>query len=313
MIEIIAASGLVTVQDLGWKTGRAIGLPQGGAIDAPALMAANALAGAEPDAAGLEVGAGSVSVRFGVPARFAVTGAVTLIIDGTPAPSWVTHQVGSGSVVAIAAGASGRFGYLGVDGGIAIDPTLGSRSTYLPTEIGGLAGRRLQRNDRLPIGPAEQRATVGRSIDPSRFTPTGPIRLVAGPQAHLFADSTRRLLETAAFSVSATSDRMGTRLLGPALAPLEPAAFPSEAACPGAIQIPDDGQAIAILADGPTVGGYPKIGVIASADLARFGQLGPNRTVRFEWISIAEAQRIRSEWRAELESAINEVVRPVPS
>ena len=80
MIEIIAASGLVTVQDLGWKTGRAIGLPQGGAIDAPALMAANALAGAEPDAAGLEVGAGSVSVRFGVPARFAVTGAVTLIL-----------------------------------------------------------------------------------------------------------------------------------------------------------------------------------------------------------------------------------------
>lgn len=313
MIELIAASGLVTVQDLGWETGRAIGLPQCGAIDAPALMVANALAGAEPTAAGLEVGAGSVTVRFGAPTRFAVTGAATFTIDGALATGWQTYQVASGSVVAIAAGAGGRFGYLGVDGGIAIEPTLGSRSTYLPTEIGGLEGRRLQRGDRLPTGPAEHRATVGRRIDPSRFTPTGPIRLVAGPQAHLFADSTQRLLETAVFSVSGTSDRMGTRLLGPSLAPLELAVLPSEGACPGAVQIPDDGQAIVILADGPTVGGYPKIGVIASADLARFGQMGSDRTVRFEWISIAEAQRLRLEWRAELESAINELAQPVPS
>jgi 5-oxoprolinase (ATP-hydrolysing) subunit C len=212
--------------------------------------------------------------------------------------------------VTVRTGATGRFGYLAVGGGIDVVPTLGSRATYLPIGIGGLGGLRLRPGDRLPTGPVAQAAPVGRRFDPDEVTPTGPIRVVRGPQAHLFSEANLRALEVGEYAVSPTSDRMGTRLQGPSLAPVVKAALPSEAACPGALQIPDDGQPIAILADGPTVGGYPKIGVIISADLPRFGQCGPETPIRFEWVSIADAQRLRMEWLGRLAGALTGLRQP---
>jgi allophanate hydrolase subunit 2 len=74
---------------------------------------------------------------------------------------------------------------------------------------------------------------------------------------------------------------MGYRLEGPAIAPSARATLPSEAACPGAIQIPDGGAPIVLMPDGPTVGGYPKIAVVLRADLRRLAQYLPGREVRF--------------------------------
>jgi biotin-dependent carboxylase-like uncharacterized protein len=310
VIDVLRSAGLVTVQDLGWETGRAVGLPQSGAIDPPALMAANVLTGNEIGAAGLEIGAGSVTLRFATPRLIAATGSVWLAIDDEERAPWTGHQVAAEATVTVRTGATGRFGYLAVGGGINVAPTLGSRSTYLPIGIGGLDGHRLRPGDRLPTGPSDQPVRVGRQFDPGEVTPTGPIRVVRGPQAHLFSEATLRALEIGEYVVSPTSDRMGTRLQGPSLAPVVKAALPSEAACPGALQIPDDGQPIVILADGPTVGGYPKIGVIISADLPRFGQSGPETTIRFEWVSIAEAQRLRMEWLGRLTGSLTGLRQP---
>jgi allophanate hydrolase len=49
----------------------------------------------------------------------------------------------------------------------------------------------------------------------------------------------------------------------------------------GAIQVPDGGEPIVIMQDGPTIGGYPKIAVIRSAWISRFAQLAPGERVRF--------------------------------
>ncbi|MFN0178186.1 MAG: biotin-dependent carboxyltransferase family protein [Gemmatimonadales bacterium] len=310
MIDVLRSTGLVTVQDLGWETGRAVGLPQGGAIDPPALMAANVLAGNEVGAAGLEIGAGSITLRFAAPGVIAATGSVWLSIDENERMPWTGQRIPAEATVTVRTGATGRFGYLAVGGGLDVPPTLGSRATYLPIGIGGLDGRRLRSGDRLPTGPSDQQVKAGRRLDPEEVTPTGPIRVIRGPQAHLFSETTLRALEIGEYVVSPTSDRMGTRLKGPSLAPVVKAALPSEAACPGALQIPDDGQPIAILADGPTVGGYPKIGVIISADLPRFGQCGPETPIRFEWVSIAEAQRLRMEWLGRLTGALTGLRQP---
>ena len=96
--------------------------------------------------------------------------------------------------------------------------------------------------------------------------------------------------------VSPASDRMGSRLIGDPIRPNVSATHPSEATCPGAIQVPDGGQPIVLLADGPTVGGYPKIGAVIGADLARFTQTPLGREVRFEWVTVSEAQRARYLW-----------------
>jgi allophanate hydrolase subunit 2 len=74
---------------------------------------------------------------------------------------------------------------------------------------------------------------------------------------------------------------MGYRLQGLAVLPRKKATLPSEAACAGAVQIPDDGQPIVLMPDGPTVGGYPKLAVVVGADLDRLAQCQPGRTARF--------------------------------
>ncbi len=50
----------------------------------------------------------------------------------------------------------------------------------------------------------------------------------------------------------------------------------------GAVQVPENGEPIVLMADHPTTGGYPVIGCVASVDLPTLGQLRPGDLVRFE-------------------------------
>ena len=193
-----------------------------------------------------------------------------------------------------------RFGYLAVRGGLDVPMVLGSCSTYLPGGFGGFLGRRLQAGDRLPIGtmvPLDKvhrsaRDTAGYFLNsrPSLMPEDLVLTATQGPQWDRFDKATQELLFGSRpapfnfgerFIVDRASDRTGYRLIGPALVPREEATLPSEPACPGAIQIPDNGQPIVLMRDGPTVGGYPKIAVVAPLDLARLAQLQPGAGVRF--------------------------------
>ena len=66
----------------------------------------------------------------------------------------------------------------------------------------------------------------------------------------------------------------------------------SEGVSFGTIQVPPDGNPIILMADCQTTGGYPKIAQVASVDLPRLAQMMPGQTVRFELISLDEAQRL---------------------
>jgi len=293
VLFIVKALGLVTVQDRGWSIGRAIGLPQSGALDVEAFVTANRAVGNESGAAVLELVGGSLTVRAEVPVVIAAGGGAGARIGTQRIAAFTAYPLPAGAVVTLDTAPTGRVGYLAVAGGIDVPVILGSRSTYLPTAFGGYQGRRLQAGDRLSLGPPATAMTTGSPTEPSE---TGPIRVVPGPQGHLFGDESLAALESTVWQVSAASDRMGTRLIGSAIAPRVPATLPSEATCLGAIQIPDDGQPIVLLADGPTVGGYPKIGAVITADLGRFAQLGPGASVRFSWVSLAQAVPAAARW-----------------
>ena len=115
--------------------------------------------------------------------------------------------------------------------------------------------------------------------------------ITRGTHADLFGDSAWRTLTESEYRVTAASDRTGYKLEGPALAnPV--GTLPSEASCPGSIQIPGDGLPIALMADAPTVGGYPKIAVVAEADLPTIAQRSPGEPIRFELITIEQSQRL---------------------
>jgi urea carboxylase len=118
----------------------------------------------------------------------------------------------------------------------------------------------------------------------------GIVHVTRGTHADLFDDATWHTFTDSEYRVASASDRTGYRLEGPALRnPV--GTLPSEAGCPGAIQVPGDGFPIALMADAPTVGGYPKIAVVSEADLPIIAQRAPGETIRFELITIEQSQR----------------------
>jgi urea carboxylase len=116
------------------------------------------------------------------------------------------------------------------------------------------------------------------------------VHVIRGTQADLFDESDWRTLTESDYRISMASDRTGYKLEGPAIKN-SLGALPSEAGCPGAIQIPGDGLPIALMADAPTVGGYPKIAVISEADLPILAQRRPGESIRFQLITIEQSQR----------------------
>ena len=289
MITVVKAPPFATIQDLGWATGRAVGVPLSGAMDPESLMIANLLAGNPRGDATIEWALGPGVLRVDDRVRVAVCGDATVALHGRPVEAWQALTIDPDAELVVTPGGAGRFVYVAVQGGIVTPPAVGSRSTYLPAGLGGHEGRRLRAGDRLPIGRPRGVARLESALPPPR-APDGFVRVTAGPQAGRFDRWARAALSQAEWTVLAASDRMGYRLRGPAIAPRERATLPSEAACPGAIQVPDDGQPIVLMPDGPTVGGYPKLAVVARADLALLAQCPPGRTVRFREVSPGEAR-----------------------
>src|SRR5262249_26328560 len=137
----------------------------------------------------------------------------------------------------------------------------------------------------------------------SRFLPPTPeqalqlIRFLDGPQSDWFPTDA---LLGGSYMVTAASNRMGLRLEGKPL-PWPARELVSEPVCPGTAQVTSNGQCIILGVDGQTIGGYPKIDQVISADLDRLGQLRPNEVIRFERISLDEATALYRRRQAELD------------
>jgi len=294
MITVSRAPPYLTVQDSGRKRARASGVPQGGAIDSFALAAANALAGNPLDAAGLEWALGGGSIKFERDAVFVLTGAkAQATLSGQSVAPCTTVYARSGDELAIKRISGGRFLYIAIGGGIDVPILLGSRSTYLPGRFGGHHGRTLKHGDTLALGAPPSRVPASGCHCAADLIPRyemGIVHVTRGTHADLFDEATWHIFTDNEYRVSSASDRTGYRLEGPALRnPV--GTLPSEAGCPGSIQVPGDGFPIALMADAPTVGGYPKIAVVSEADLPIIAQRSPGETIRFELITIEQSQR----------------------
>ncbi len=312
MIEVVTPPPFMTVQDLGRPGHRADGVPASGAMDPELLTLANLLAGNVAGASGLEWALGAGVLRFHAEAAVAAAG-VVVAINGLELPEWTAAPVNPGDEVTLSLPA-GRFGWLAVAGGIAVPEVIGSRSTYLPGKFGGLEGRRLRPGDRLPLGSPVAVLDVPRTL-PDDLLPrdAGPIRLVPGPQAGLFEDEAWSALLSGRYTIAPASDRMGYRLNGPALSHAAGWALPSEPVCPGAVQVPAGGAPIILMADGPTVGGYPKIAAVISADLGRFSRQSPGSRPHFALVTFEEAVAALRERTARLRDAARLFLAPASS
>ncbi|MFC0530354.1 5-oxoprolinase subunit C family protein [Phytohabitans kaempferiae] len=276
MIEVLRAGPLTTVQDLGRPGFAHLGVPRAGALDGPALRLANRLAGNPEGAAALEVTAGGCSLRLATAGTVALTGAFApLSVGGRPAAFALPVPVPAGAVVTVGRAVHGVRSYLAVGGGIAVEPVLGSRSA---DTLSGLGPAPLRDGDRLPVGAYVSPSTV--DFVPWRPPPLSlALRIRLGPRADWFtAEAVAALLGTA-YTVSPVSNRVGARLAGAALPRAVAGELPSEGIVLGAVQVPANGQPLIFLADHPTTGGYPVIGVVD--DVTPLAQAVPGTTVTF--------------------------------
>jgi biotin-dependent carboxylase-like uncharacterized protein len=186
--------------------------------------------------------------------------------------------------------------YLAAAGGIDVSPVLGSRSTYLSGGFGGFEGRALRQGDLIALGQASFHlaSVAGRSFPTTlipNYSDAPEIHVVLGPQDDYFTDEGVATFLSGEYSVDPTSDRMGYRLKGPDITHKEATGIISDGISLGAVQVPPDRQPIVMMADRQTIGGYPKIAAVISADIPLLAQCLPGQsTVRFKAVGVDDAQ-----------------------
>ena len=277
-IEIVHCGPLTTVQDRGRPGYAALGVGRSGVADAPAAALANRLVGNDEGAACLELTFGSCTLAFRRAARVAVTGAPCRL-DRRAAMN-APFTVPAGGSLTIGTPSSGVRTYVAVRGGVAVAPTLGSRSTDV---LSGLGPDALSPGDVLPIGTDHSGPPPTVDVAPVNPPATGDlvVRVLPGPRADWCAPSALDTLLTSPFTVTADSNRVGVRLSGPALARVRHEELPSEGMVAGAIQVPPSGQPVVFLTDHPVTGGYPVIAVVRTADLPVLAQARPGQRISF--------------------------------
>ncbi|WP_327683254.1 biotin-dependent carboxyltransferase family protein [Kitasatospora sp. NBC_00458] len=278
-MAVVRPGPLTTVQDLGRRGVAHLGVPRAGALDEPAFRAANRLVGNPPGAAALETTLGGVALRALRPLVIAVTGAPSPVrVDGRAAAWGAPVAVPAGAVLEVGAATHGVRAYLAVAGGIAVPPVLGSRSADL---LSGLGPAPLASGDTLPVGPPPPYRPAPDLV-PQAAPPTVLVlRLRPGPRADWFAPQALARLARDPYRVATAGNRIALRTEGPPVDRAGTGELASEGMVLGAVQIPPDGRPVVFLADHPTTGGYPVIGVVPYADLAAAAQARPGTPIRF--------------------------------
>ncbi|HTB48076.1 MAG TPA: biotin-dependent carboxyltransferase family protein [Acetobacteraceae bacterium] len=322
----------VTIQDAGRRGWRRFGVSVSGAMDWPALALANTLVGNPPDTAALEFahfgGTWEIAAES---CRIAVTGGdFALSADGVALAPWRSHTLRQRQLLTLKGSPDAVWGYLAVAGGFDVTRQLGSCATHLRSGLGGFAGCRVAEGDVLPLraaqapdGPERRMAAPDREGRPGREARPGPepgpgreaspVRVVLGPQDDFFTPDTIASFLATPWRVSHRGDRMGTWLEGPPIAHANGYNLLSDGLVPGCIQVPGSGQPVVLLMDCQTIGGFPKLATIITADLPRFTQCRPGSLVRFAAVDVEAAQAVYRDYRAvvdELQQTVEEIAAP---
>ncbi len=316
MLKILEGGLQTTVQDAGRFGWYHIGMPPAGAMDQFSFRVSNLLVGNPADAAALEITFAGPQLQTTEAAVIAVTGAeIPVRINDTSVPQWVAHHVRKGDRISCGQVQRGVRAYLTIAGGIQIAPLLGSRSTYLLARFGGVEGRRLQAGDILPVGPLSPRAeaSVQRKMDPRlipKLRPDAELRIIMGLCCYRLTEESVEEFLSSNWEVSTEADRVGYRLRGPIFKfkereqPFGAGSNPSnvvDVGYPvGSIQVPGGQEAILLMRDAVTGGGYATIGTVIQCDLDLVAQAEPGSKVRFRAIDIDQALRARSEYASRL-------------
>ncbi|MCA0988532.1 biotin-dependent carboxyltransferase family protein [Guptibacillus algicola] len=286
---------LTTIQDHGRVGYQQYGIVVAGAMDSFSMNISNFLVGNKGDEAVLEVTVMGPKLEVLGDAIIAICGGnLSPTVNGKNVPMWKSFEVNAGDRLEFGQPVEGARSYISVAGGFDIPIVMGSKSTYLKAGIGGFEGRALERGDVLKSA-RNAKGKRGRALhydEVPTYEKEITIRVVMGPHLHAFTDEAVETFLSSTYEVTPKSDRMGYRVTGPTLEHETSADIISEAIPLGGIQVPANGEPIILMSDRQTTGGYTRIATVISNDISSLAQAMPGCKIRFQEVSVEEAQEI---------------------
>lgn len=282
-LTIEASTPLCLLQDAGRFGVRQLGVTQGGAADWRSMSWANWLLGNGLEAPVIEITLGGFTVVAEDDCVLALAGAdLGARVDDEPLAPWRSFRLNKGQRLQFTQPLLGARAYLAAPGGFDAPKVLGSSSTVVREELGGLDGMGHALSKGASLSYSGNSVMLLRELTADQrpdLKLDTPLDLVLGAQIGEFSGQSLFDAFNSVWNVDSRADRMGIRLLGPALQ-YQGKPMISEGIPLGAVQVPPDGQPIVLLNDRQTIGGYPRLGALTPLALARLAQCLPGAQVR---------------------------------
>jgi len=299
-----------TFQDIGRNNFYHIGLPFSGAMDKRNYLIANKLVGNQDNEAVIEFAYQGPLLKIEEGnINFAISGDVKFNIKKDDklfnGQCYKTYFLSKNDEIDIISTNKSVYGYFAVSGGFELNKNFGSFSTTVRANVGSNNGNKLSKNEKFLIKDIKNK-NISKNTQYIN-SKVEYIRILKGTNFDYFSDNSINDLTSKKFIVSKLSDRMGMRLQGSKIKNMKETNIRSEGLVKGVIQVPPDGDPIIMLSDHGTIGGYPKIAVVISADYDKLIQTPPGNTVKFKLIELKEAENLYKLYQMETENILNQI------
>ena len=295
--EILRSGTNSSIQDKGRNHLYHIGITLSGAMDQRIFSISNALVNNNPNEGVIEFAyqAPLLKLKNGS-VNFAITGNVSfnilrknsIIEEGKCFQSYFLEKEDKIDIIYTK---DSVFGYLAIEGGFKIEKVWGSYSVNTKAKIGPNNGEKFSVGDKIYINNSEAKNFIKKKIEYKKSVET-TIRTTKGTNFDYFSEEAKNKFFNEEYQVTNLSDRMGMRLEGPKLKNIVNTNIKSEGLVKGVVQVPSDGNPIIMFSDHGSIGGYPKIAVVITADHDKAAQLIPGSKIKFKEVNLDEAEKL---------------------
>jgi len=308
--EIKRAGINTTFQDQGRSNLYHIGIPFSGAMDNRNFQISNKLVGNETNSPVIEFAyQGPLLKYFGDNIKCAIAGDVKFIIrkndNDIEGNCYQSFTLENGDEIDIITTNKSVYGYLAISGEFNLEYQWSSCSINTKANIGSNNGKRIEDTQKIYI------SKINKDLNDKKLnyinTKIEKIRVIKGTNFNYFSEEGKNIFFDKEFVVSKLSDRMGMRLDGPKIENIFDTNIKSEGLIKGVIQVPADGNPIIMLSDHGTIGGYPKIGVVISADYDKLVQLTPGSKIKFQEVELSSAETLFKLYDLETQNLISQI------
>ena len=308
--EIIRAGINTTFQDEGRNNLYHIGIPFSGAMDKRNYLLANSLLGNKTNKPVIEFAYQGPLIKYkGDKINFVITGDVIFKIikkeSEIQGNCYENYIIEDGDQIDVISTNKSVYGYLAISGEFDLKSQWGSYSINTKANVGSNNGKKLQDNQKIKILKINT-TQIKKKLNYIN-TKIEKIRVIKGTNFDYFSDEGKKIFFEKEYTVSKLSDRMGMRLEGLKIENIIDTNIRSEGLIKGVIQVPADGNPIIMLSDHGTIGGYPKIGVVISADYDKLVQLSPGSKIKFQEIKLSDAETLFKLYEMETQNLISQL------